>query len=172
MDNCNGRTTATSLLDSAYLALQKASRFLVCVLMVLMVVVVFANVITRYYLHFSLAWSEEVSRYLLIWITFLGAVLAYVDDEHLGLDMMVAKMPLRMRNGLAVITDGMVLYAIWLITEGGYSMMVDSWDWESTTIPIPLGWAYTIIPLCGGILFLQTLLKMWRHVRDMGGKSC
>lgn len=172
MDNRTDQKIAVGLLELAYLALQKASKLLVCVLMVLMVIIVFANVIARYYLHFSLAWSEEVSRYMLIWITFLGAVLAYVDDEHLGLDMMVAKLPLRMRRGLAVITDVMVLYAIWLLTEGGYSMMVDSWDWESTTIPIPLGWAYTIIPLCGGIMFLQTLLKMGRHIRNMGVKSC
>lgn len=172
MDSRTNQATAASILHSAYLTLQKASRFLVCLLMVIMVLVVFANVVTRYYLHFSLAWSEEVSRYLLIWITFLGAVLAYVDDEHLGLDIMVTKLPSGLRKGLAVVTDVMVLYAIWLITEGGYSMMVDSWDWESTTIPIPLGWAYTIIPLCGGIMFLQTLLKMWRHVREMGVKSC
>lgn len=169
----NGAKDASrGLLGTAYLGLQKIARFLVCFLSVIMVLVVFANVITRYYLHFSLAWSEEVSRYLLIWITFLGAILAYVDDEHLGLDMMVSRLPGVIRKWLSVITDVMVLYAIWLIIQGGYSMMIDSWDWDSTTIPLPLGWVYTIIPVCGGIMFLQTLMKMYYHVKGTGDKPC
>ena len=78
-----------SLIDNIYKALETVIRFLVLVLLGLMVVIVFANVVTRYYLHFSLAWSEEVTRFMLVWLVFLGSFLAYINDEHLGLDILV-----------------------------------------------------------------------------------
>ena len=85
------------MLDKAYSILQKTIRFMLCVLLTCMVVIVFANVICRYYLNAALAWSEEVTRFMLIWMVFLGAVLAYVNDEHLGLDILVKSLPRRLR---------------------------------------------------------------------------
>ena len=164
------------MVDIIYCQIQKVTRVMVGVLLVLMVIMVFANVVARYYLDFSLAWSEEVARFMLIWLVFLGAVLAYVEDEHLGLDMMVSKLPEKSRQLLAVVTDIMVLYAIWLITQGGYMMTVDSWDWEAVSVPIAFGWVYLVIPVSGGLMFFQGLLKMYYHIKGIfnapGVKSC
>ncbi len=55
----------------------------------LMVIIVFSNVVARYFLNSSLAWSEEISRFMLIWLAFLGSYLAFVRNEHLGLDLLV-----------------------------------------------------------------------------------
>ena len=100
------------MLGRAYEWLQTGIRLALCLLMSLMVVIVFANVIARYYLSASLAWSEEVARFMLIWLVFIGAVLAYVNEEHLGLDIVVRLFPHRIRYGLAVVADLLVLVAI------------------------------------------------------------
>lgn len=157
------------MIDVVYKLTLKVSRVIVCILFVAMVLVVFANVIGRYYLDTSLAWSEEVSRFMLVWLVFLGAVLAYEKDEHLGLDILVKRLPRKFEALVGIFTDLMVTFAIGLIVYGGYQMAVDSWDWESTTVPIPLGYVYVIVPVCGGIMIFQTLLKLCRHIKAFRG---
>jgi TRAP-type C4-dicarboxylate transport system permease small subunit len=135
--------------------------------MSLMVVIVFANVIARYYLSASLAWSEEIARFMLIWLVFIGAVLAYVNDEHLGLDIVVRLFPRRIRYGLAVAADFLVLVAVYLLIRGGAVLMRDSWEWGSPATDTPYGYVYTVVPACGILLFLQTIGKMVCHLQAM-----
>jgi TRAP-type C4-dicarboxylate transport system permease small subunit len=142
------------MLKRAYEGLQTGIRWALCLLMILMVVIVFANVVARYYLSASLAWSEEVARFMLIWLVFLGAVLAYVNDEHLGLDIVVQLFPRRIRYGLAVVADLLVMVAIYLLIHGGAMLMRDSWEWGSPATDTPYGYVYAVVPACGTLLFL------------------
>ncbi len=153
------------MLMRAYEGLQTGIRWALCVLMSLMVVIVFANVIARYYLSASLAWSEEVARFMLIWLVFIGAVLAYVNDEHLGLDIVVQLFPTRIRYAFAVVGDMLIMVAIYLLIHGGAVLMRDSWEWGSPATDTPYGYVYTVVPACGILLLLQTIGKMVGHVR-------
>ncbi len=155
------------MLKRGYEALQAGIRWALCLLMSLMVVIVFANVVARYYLSASLAWSEEVARFMLIWLVFLGAVLAYVHDEHLGLDIVVRLFPRRVQQGLAVAGDLLIIVAVYLLTHGGAVLMRDSWEWGSPATDTPYGYVYTVVPFCGVLLILQTLGKMVEHIRGL-----
>ena len=155
------------MLMRAYEWLQTVIRWALCLLMSLMVVIVFANVIARYYLSASLAWSEEVARFMLIWLVFIGAVLAYVNDEHLGLDIIVQLFPRRIRYGLAVVADLLIMVAIYLVIHGGAVLMRDSWEWGSPATDTPYGYVYTVVPACGILLLLQTIGKMVGHLQAM-----
>jgi TRAP-type transport system small permease protein len=155
------------MLMRAYEGLQAGIRWALCLLMSLMVVIVFANVIARYYLSASLAWSEEVARFMLIWLVFIGAVLAYVNDEHLALDIVVQLFPRRIRYGLAVVADLLVMVAIYLLIHGGAELMRDSWEWGSPATDTPYGYVYAVVPACGILLFLQTIGKMVGHIQAM-----
>jgi TRAP-type transport system small permease protein len=157
------------VIDSLYQWTLKISRGIVCVLFIAMVLIVFFNVIGRYYLNTSLDWSEEVARFMLVWLVFLGSVLAYEKDEHLGLDILVKKLPPRAAALVGILADLLIMFAIGLLIFGGYRMAVDSWDWWSIAVPIPLGVIYVIVPLCGGIMMLQTLAKLCGHIRALRG---
>jgi TRAP-type C4-dicarboxylate transport system permease small subunit len=165
-----------SLIDNIYKALETVIRYMVLILLVLMVIIVFANVVTRYYLHFSLAWSEEVTRFMLVWLVFLGSFLAYINDEHLGLDILVKKMPPTLRKIVTLITNGLVIFALYAVLEGGYLMMVANFDWLSPAAEIPQGYVYIVIPICCGLMIFQTLLKTYYILTapspSQGGKPC
>lgn len=160
-----------NLIDKIYSKLLKATKGITNVLLVCMVLIVFANVVARYYLSASLAWSEELARFMLIWLVFLGAILAYAGDEHLGLDILVNQMPRKGRLALAIATDIMIMFALWLVMVGGYQMTIDSWDWEAPATNIPFGWTYLVIPLSGAVMILQSLLKLYAHARALFGKE-
>jgi TRAP-type C4-dicarboxylate transport system permease small subunit len=149
-----------TIIDRLYRGTIKATEVICGVLLTSMVLIVFANVVARYYLSASLAWSEELARFMLIWLVFLGAVLAYVHNEHLGLDLLVSKLPRRAAQAVTILADLLVLLALFLLAKGGYMMTVDSWDWEAPATYLPFGYIYIVIPVAGAVMFLQTLLKM------------
>ncbi len=71
----------------------KLLTFLCVCALAIMVVLVFGNVVLRYGFNSGLTMSEELSRWLFVWLTFMGAVVALNERTHLGTDMMVARLP-------------------------------------------------------------------------------
>jgi len=149
------------IVHSVYKAIENIFRAIVVVLLACMVVIVFANVVSRYYLQYSLAWSEEVSRFMLVWLVFLGSFLAYIHDEHLGLDILVQKFPTLLRKWVAVATNLLVIFALYAMLEGGYLLMLANFDWLSPAAEIPQGYIYMVIPIVCGLMILQVVLKTY-----------
>jgi len=153
------------LLGQTMKILLKLLNIILAMILAFMVIIVFSNVIGRYFLESSLAWSEEVSRFLFIWMVFLGAVLAYINDEHLALDLLVKVLPLKISQILAVVADLLVIYAISLITLGGYMITMENWKWLSPAAEIPYGYVYMIVPFTGAILIIQAVFKTIQHIK-------
>ena len=65
-----------------------------------MVVMVFGNVVLRYGFNSGITVSEEMSRWLFVWMTFLGAIVALREHGHLGTDMLVSRLPAGGQEGL------------------------------------------------------------------------
>ena len=149
------------VVDTLYSALEQIMRWTTIVLLVMMVVIVFANVVSRYYLHASLAWSEEVARFMLVWLVFIGSFLAYIHDEHLGLDILVTKFSPQVRRAVAVCTNLLIIFALYAVMEGGYLLMRDNFDWLSSAAEIPQGYVYFIVPFVCGLMILQAVLKTY-----------
>jgi TRAP-type C4-dicarboxylate transport system permease small subunit len=127
-----------------------------------MVILVFGNVVARYVLNASIGWSEEVSRFMLIWLTFLGAVIAYMRNEHLGLDVLIQYLPLSIVKGVVILADLLVLSALAYMTNGGYDMTKDSLEsgWVSSAVPIRYGVIYMIVPITSAVMLLEGLVKI------------
>ena len=104
------------LLDAYCEALKAA----IALCLAAMVVLVFGNVVLRYAFNSGIAVSEEVSRWLLVWLTFLGAIVALRQHAHLGVDMLVRALPPRGRRLCFVISYLLMLYADWLLTLGSW----------------------------------------------------
>ncbi len=69
------------------------AEYAVCALLAVMVVVVFLQVIFRFVIRSSLPWSEELARYLMVWIVFLGASIGVKRKSHIGVEAVVALLP-------------------------------------------------------------------------------
>lgn len=140
-------------------------------LMAAMVVIVFSNVLSRYFFNLSIAWSEEISRMMMIWVVFLGAVLANGRSEHLGLDILVNTFPKRIKDITALLADALVGYALILVFIGGYDITMQSWDWASPAAAIPYGYVYMIVPIASIVLLIQTCIKAIKHFGAIIGKK-
>jgi len=87
----------------------KALEALLVLLLVAMVVMVFGNVMMRWFLDDGIQISEEMSRFCFVWLTFIGAVVVMRENAHLGVDAFVSKLGERGRLVCMVASDLLVL---------------------------------------------------------------
>jgi TRAP-type C4-dicarboxylate transport system permease small subunit len=116
--------------------------YLIAALLAVMVVLVFGNVFMRYAFNSGFSISEELSRWLFVWLTFLGAVAALRSNAHLGTDMLVGKLgPLgkKICMGLSLL---LMLYCLWLLFKGSYDQSVINWDTTSAVMEVSMSWFY------------------------------
>jgi TRAP-type transport system small permease protein len=141
--------------------------YVVALLLVAMSAVVFGNVICRYFLDISLGWYEEISRFLLIWIVFLGAVIALIKGDHLSIDLLSFVLSPRACRMAAVLTDMVMLAALAIMFQGAWDMAIDSLQsgWVASSVPIPYGWVYMVGPVSAALMFVQTLIKTTGDIR-------
>jgi TRAP-type transport system small permease protein len=95
-----------------FAVLYKALEGISAVLMGLLVVIVLYSVFSRYVLNSSIAWAEEMSRFLMITMVCVGAVTAYFNNEHLGLDILVKFLPARLHRYVDLVRDLPLFYII------------------------------------------------------------
>ena len=108
----------------------------------LMVVLVFGNVVLRYGFNTGITVSEELSRLLFVWMTFMGAVAALKDRAHLGTEMLTERLgPAGRRACLALTQIGMFVVCA-LVAKGAWEQTRITWDNTSAVMQIPVAWQY------------------------------
>ncbi|MFQ3621229.1 MAG: TRAP transporter small permease [Spirochaetales bacterium] len=149
--------------------LELAINIMIGLMLAGMVIVVFGNVIFRYFLNMALAWSEEVSRFMLIWLAFMGAVIAYIRNEHLGLDILLRVLPPLGARIVAIVADSLVVTALVIMTRGGIAMTADSFasGWVASSLPIPYGYVYMAAPIATGLMLLESVIKLLTDIRKL-----
>jgi TRAP-type C4-dicarboxylate transport system permease small subunit len=120
------------------------------------------------------SWSEaifnwEVSRFLLIWIVFLGAVIAYIKSDHLGIDVLLLVLPPRIRRMVVILSDLLVLTALAIMFQGGWVMTADSLasGWVAASVPIPYGYVYMVGPISAALMFVQAIIKFVMDIKSL-----
>lgn len=139
--------------------------YLLIFLMVLITLDVLWGVFTRYALGSQASWSEELARFLLIWIGILGAAYAAGQRMHLAIDLLQLRLDQRGRRYLLKIIAGLVLFfAIGVMVIGGGQLVYLTFILEqrSAALQLPMGLVYGVIPLSGLLISyykLQDLLE-------------
>lgn len=141
----------------------RAINLLIALALAAMVVLVFGNVVLRYVFNSGIAVSEELSRWLFVWITFLGAVAAIKENAHLGTDMLVSRLSVRGKKVCMVIGHVLMLYITWLFFEGSWKQMKINWDVEAPVTGASMGIFYAsgvVFSVCAGFLLVLQLLRV------------
>jgi TRAP-type C4-dicarboxylate transport system permease small subunit len=127
-----------------------------------MVVLVFGNVVLRYTLNSGITVSEELSRWLFVWLTFMGAVVALREHGHLGTDALVSRLPAAGKKACLVLAQIAMLYVSWLLLSGSWAQMLINWETEAPVTGASVGIFYASGVLMGGsgiAILLHDLLR-------------
>lgn len=137
--------------------------YLIAAALALMVVLVFGNVFMRYAFNSGFSVSEELSRWLFVWLTFLGAIVALRDHGHLGTDMLVGHLGPKGKKfcmGLGLL---LMLFVCGLLFKGAYDQCVINWDTTSAVMEVSMSWFYAsgmVFAVLGGLILLSDLWRL------------
>lgn len=129
----------------------------------LMVVLVFTNVVLRYAFNSGIAVSEELSRWLFVWLTFLGAIVALHERAHLGTDMLVARLPVLGKKVCLGLGHVLMLFICWLLFTGALDQVRINWDSTSAAMEVSMALFYgcgLVFAVSGALILLNDLWRL------------
>ncbi|MBR5642464.1 MAG: TRAP transporter small permease [Firmicutes bacterium] len=153
-------------------ALCKVLRHVAGALMICIVICVTIQIIARSILHLSTPWTEEIARYLLIWMTFLGSPVALRKGEHLMVDLLYSKYPAKGRQWVHLLSDvSIAAFCTYLLIFGIQlcnSPVVKRF--KSPAAGIPRTWVYSALPVGAALMLLIALYDVYNTYQIMKGK--
>ena len=145
--------------------LKKILHGLAALMLLAIVLIVLLNVFLRYFLHIGLGWTEEAARFLLIAITFVAAAAAVKEWGHFRLLIATKWMSPRGLVAVQIFAILVVLAVSAILFRYGIAITQVSWSQTSPTMEWKMGYLYSIVPVCGAIMFIFALEHLWNVIR-------
>ena len=136
----------------------RAREVLIAIGLGLMVVLVFGNVALRYVFNSGIAISEEMSRWLFIWVTFLGAIVALRERAHLGTGFLLDHLPVAGQKLCLVLGHLLMLMTCWLVLQGSWEQAKINWDVSAPSSGFSMAIFYA-----SGVVFAASALVILLH---------
>ena len=123
------------------------------------------QVFCRYALKISLSFTEELGRFLFIWVTFLGTVLALKKNKHVNMELLVLQFPKKLQE--------IIKYLVFAVTMGTYGVLIYSglfivgktMKQTSAAMNMPMGIVYAAVPISVVIMVIFEMIKLFEYKR-------
>jgi C4-dicarboxylate transporter DctQ subunit len=159
--------------------LSRVEEFLLGILLTTASLVLFANVVARYVFNWGFPWAEELVRYEIIWMVFLGGSIAARQGLHIGVDILVRFAPVPLRKPISILINTISLAFCALIVYYGSSLIYQTrmFGQVSPALQVPMWMVQTAIPLGAGLMALRFSQQIWHllvgdkmesHVEGLG----
>ena len=140
--------------------------------MSVMLMIIFAQVVTRYTVGYTPEWSEELARFLFVWVVFLGSALIMGESGHLAVQFLPNKFK---GTTFGTILDIIInvsgyIFIILLLTQGWKMTSIMTFQ-RAPGLDIPMSWVYAIIPLSCFLMLLYLLKETIRIVKTISGRG-
>lgn len=140
-------------------------RTLSFIMFAIMIVVVFAQVILRYFFGAPLAWSDELSRLLLVWVSFMGVTLVhYSKAGHPAVTFLVDKIPNRPRELIDAILNVIMVICFLAIFVASLQYTINNHRFVSAVLHYPNSVKYAVVPFS---MILMAIKSLEQTVEDL-----
>lgn len=128
---------------------------------------VLVEVSFRYLLHLPLPWGAEVSQTLLVWVTFIGAAVAYLKGEHMSVNLVMNRVKSPTFRRLCYAVGRLAILGFLFVgVRGGWQVVSRTWTMRTTALQIPAGILYLAFPLACLVMIpiaVRSLLRGWKE---------
>ncbi|MBS1229108.1 MAG: Tripartite ATP-independent periplasmic transporter DctQ component [Proteobacteria bacterium] len=135
---------------------------IIVVSLALMVIMVFSNVVLRYAFNSGITSSEELSRFLFLWLIFIGAIVAMKESAHLGVDSLIARLPRSGKIACVLLSNALMLWCCYLFFVGSWRQTIVGLgtDMPATGISMAYHYATGLVMSVGiGVILIS---NSWR----------
>lgn len=148
--------------------------WVIVLLMGVSVLNVLWQVFTRFVINAPSGFTEELARYLLIWIGILGAAYAAGQRAHLSLELLPERLEGRSLAWLNIVIEGCVLaFALIVMTVGGVRLVYEILEsgQTSSALGIYVGYVYAAVPISGSLIVYYSVVQIIKEVRTLREES-
>lgn len=153
-------------LDNNLVKVRKVTNILIIILFGAQVVVVFGQVIARYVFNNPFSWSEEIARYIQVWMILLASSICIRKNTHLAVDYLTHKMNFKNKKKIDIGINLLLLFYLFVITTYGWRLVVTIFTFGQTSAAmlIPMYLIYLAIPVSGLLMFLEALIRLLKLI--------
>lgn len=144
----------------------KALYYACAALMFCMAALITAQVLSRYIAGSPLTWSEELGRYIFVWMSFLGMAVAIKQGSHVALDILVKKLKGVSQKLLMLLNNGLVFFFGICLTVSGFKLVELGMRQKSPTLQLPMQYVYMVIPISGILLLYFVFSETIKIFKD------
>ncbi len=129
----------------------------------LMVIMVFGNVVLRYGFNSGITISEELSRWLFVWVTFMGAVVALNEKGHLGTDMLIARLGVKGKKLCMGLSLALMLFLCGVLFKGAWEQTKINATSSSAAMEVSMGIFFSVglmFAVLGGLIIARDFYKL------------
>lgn len=150
--------------------LSKIEQYFVGILLLAIAFLLFINVVLRFF-GSSLVWSEEVARYSIVWLTFIGSSVCVYKGAHIGVDAIMNVLSEKGKKILLLITILMSIVFTILFTYFSFVITknVFTTNQVSSTIKVPMVYVYGAMPVGGILMLIRYIQEFSKQLK--GGES-
>ncbi len=153
------------ILTTVKKVLAKILAGMVTILLSIMTLLVLYQVFTRYVLSNPAAFTEELVRYSLIWTGFIGAAYAFLTRQHMCLVLVRNKLSPAGQRVLMIAIDVLILaFAIFVMTVGGFKLVMSAQKVYSALLGIPRSLVYAMAPISGIFIIVAQIINLYEDV--------
>lgn len=157
-----------SVLDQITGKLDKVLGFFTILLLGVMAVVVNLGVFYRYVLMAGIPWSEEIPKFGMVWMGFIGTSMALRKDMHIGFYALVERLPDKAQLLFKLLGNLLILFfLIFLVRWGFFLAFTIGFHSVSPQINISYFWLLVIVPVAGILIIIQLLIKILRTILSL-----
>lgn len=134
---------------------------LMILLLSAIVLLVLLQIFQRYFALFPTPWTEEMSRFLFVYLTFLGSALLLKEKGHITVDVVVELLPRRLQLGIYALVQLLLLLFLWIFTGGMLELTLGSVDVRAASMTwFSMAYLYGGVWLGGVLMFVYALIEM------------
>jgi len=149
-------------------ALLGICRYLSIVFVAAIAVIVGAAVVFRYGFNNSLSWSEDAAKFIMVWMTFIGAPLGFKHGAHVSCDLLPPGLPKSLLRAIRIVVWLIVLFVMVVLTRNGWTF---AWNGRSqvalTVGDISMFWIFVCMPIGAALMALVALEQLLRVILGM-----
>lgn len=129
----------------------------------IMCISVALGVFTRFF-ELSLVWTDELARYTFIWSVLLGTVVVFKHKKHIVIDAFSNMLPKAVNTMIQIVVRLGLLYLFLILLKYGWGLTIQTWSVPTTSLEIPTGLVYLVVPLSSLLLITYTLIELYQII--------
>jgi TRAP-type C4-dicarboxylate transport system permease small subunit len=145
--------------------LNKGTEVLTILLLSIMVLLIFWQICSRVLFHTSFSWTEELARYLMVWVAFLGAGFAFQYGAHISIESFVKRFSPKYKKIFQTLIAIVCILFFSVLIIYGLELVTDSMTQTSTALKIPMGFVFLAIPISGVLQILNVIDITFRFIK-------